>query len=409
MRAASGDHAGSVAASGQPRDLPFGAALDVADPDVHHAAPIGGVREGLAIGRPRGRGLERRIRGQPARRAVHRHQPEIAERGKRDLTAVRRHGRMHDALDRLRPREIEAMAFGRERRARERQVGAEFDCSRRAARGRSSFDLPVRRVQHVAARQPLRPERKHVLVGIGDVSIADHQAAVAPGDRVERDGAVRSERRRRERAVGGGDERLGRARGRRRRRVDTGLLAPIRHVRDLGGAAPRRHELVGRRGRDLPDGAGRERQHPDVVAAAAVGRKRQAIAVGRPRRLAIVIRTRRHRLQLLAVGVDGPDLPGAVAIGLKRDPSAVGRPRRLPRVEEDVGDRRRRAALRGHRPQRAEQVDRDRAAVRRQRRRHVRALMERQMHGPRRRLLSASDHGTTDHEDHRLKELVHGG
>ena len=175
---------------------------------------------------------------------------------------------------------------------------------------------------------------------------------MAAGDGVERHGAVRSECRSRERAVGRRDERLGAA-GRQRRGVNAGLVASVRHVRDLRGAAPRRHELVRSAPRELANGAGRQRQHPDVVAAAAVGRKRDEAAVRRPRRLAIVERTRGDRLQVLAVGGDRPDLPRGVTIGLKRDSFAVGRPRRLSRIEEDVGDGRRRAALRRHRPQRA--------------------------------------------------------
>ncbi len=117
------------------------------------------------------------------------------------LRTVRRHGRVHDPARRLRARQIEVLALRRERRTRERHVGRELDDARGAAGGGPALDLAVGGVEQFGRRRPLRPERKHVLVGVGDVAAAadclrrlscacrraDHQPAAAAGDDAEGD------------------------------------------------------------------------------------------------------------------------------------------------------------------------------------------------------------------------------
>ena len=376
------------------------AAPRLRDPDLHRSASIGGERDRPTVRRPRRIGVDRRVVREPPRRggAVDRHQPEIAERREHDPSAVGRNRWMRDAGGTLRPGDVEPMTLRSERRSRERHVGAELDRPCRAAGGRPPFDPAVRRVQQFVVGDPLRPERKHVFVGVRDVAAVDDEPAAAARNRVERDRSVRTERWSGERAVGGGDQLLV--------RIDSGLLSPIGHVGDFGRAAPRRHELVGGCGRDRSDLAGGKRHRPDVVAAAAIRRERDAQPVGRPHRLAIVERARRDGAKVAAVGVDGPDLPRAAAIRLEGDLPSVRRPRWLARVHEDVGDGCRGAAVRRHRPQRAEQIDRNGAPVGRERGRHVRSFAQREMHLATGARLKASRYGLVYGE--RFYGLVYG-
>jgi hypothetical protein len=165
-------------------------------------------------------------------------------------------------------------------------TSAELDDARRTAGNGAAFDLAVGGVEHLGRRHPLRTEGKDVFVGVRDVSITDHQAAAATGDRVERNrGSIGRERGSGDSAIRRGHQALGAART-GRCAVDgvyTRLFPPIRDERDLGrSVSPTRVEFVRRRRRDLLDVAGRERQHPDVVAAAAIRRECDALAVGRP-------------------------------------------------------------------------------------------------------------------------------
>ena len=296
------------------RQLTIGAAPDVAHPEVHRAAacPIqsrGGptIRERRAVRRPRRIGLDPRVAGQPLRRARQRHHPQIADRRERDLRPVRRHDRMHDAAHRLRPERSNVRPLRRERRTRERHVRRELDHAGGATGGRPPFDLAVGGVEHLVLRHPLGAERKDVLVRSAIFATADHQPAAAAGDHVERHRrTVRSERGPGDGPLGGRHQPLGRIRSGRSGidRIHAGRLAAIGHECDLvRSGSPRRMEFVGRIRGQLRDAAGRQRHHPDVVAAAAIATRRrcadrQATTTARDRRTVLTSRPsgRCHRL-----------------------------------------------------------------------------------------------------------------
>jgi hypothetical protein len=286
---------------------------------------------------------------------------------------------VHHAADRLRSVGAEAAPFGRERRARKGHRGRKGHGARGSAGHRPSLDHAVGGIKHLVGADELRPEWEHVFGRLGHVLAADDEASDGTVDhRIGDAGAIgrpghsgHDDRLGGEPAFGAPGHRLG---------IDAAFLA----IRDEGHLAaigrPRRHRLVRRRRRQPRDLAAGQRHDPDVVVPAAIRRERQPGAVGRPERLAIVVGPVGDLLQPRAVGVHHPQVPGVAVVALEGQALPVGRPGRQAGVVAVVENPRRRSAGGGVGPDRPKQVDGHGAAVRRQRRRHRRALGQRQPH-----------------------------
>src|SRR6185369_5106672 len=152
-------------------------------------------------------------------------------------------------------------------------------------------------------------------------------------------------------------------------------------VRDLAPVwRPGRLELVGRDVLgDLRQGPAGEVQLPDVVAAfdgslaigrvgeRAVGGEDDLLAVRRDARLALVTVPGRQLRYARTVRLHGPDVEGAALVSLEGDEITRGRPVRPRRLQQRIGERDRRAAVRRQAVQRPVQIEDQRALVGRQR------------------------------------------
>ena len=395
------------------------ARLHVADPELQVLAVlVGGVGQLRAVGRPRGLGVERGVLGQVHRLAADRHHVDVADRGKRDLLAVGRDHRVHDAehLARRDRGEVALAPRVGRRRARHLQGRAELDRLRRAAVDAAFADLAVRDVVEVLGVGPRRAEGEHVLAA-GDRLAADlvarrlgtaaaAAAAAAGGDVID------------DLPAGAPRRRVHAPRG--TRRLALGAVGDVHRPHRLAVVAgrgegdllvvgrPGRHVVVGGVLRQLAELPAPHVEGPDVVVAAervaAVRREGDARAVVRPGRLAIVEGAPRQLVLVRSVRRDRPQVVAAVTVGEEGNPFAVGRERRLARVVEDVGDAGGGAAGGRQRPDAALQIDRERAAIRRDRHGHRRPFVHRDVDVRRRRHWRPleRDHETQHHDRSQL-------
>ena len=179
-RVPSGDHAAAIAAR---RELAV--ARRSRRSRIHKsidAVAIGRERELRAVGRPRRIGLDERVAGQALAASA---SPPVAGTSHRSPSAAKAtcvpSGEIAGCI---RPRtgcgpsRRKRAPLGRERRPRERRRPPRTAIVRAgAAGGRAPLDLAVGGVEQLARpATPLRPEREHVLVGVGDVRAADDRA-----------------------------------------------------------------------------------------------------------------------------------------------------------------------------------------------------------------------------------------
>ena len=404
------------AAAALARQLRIAVRGEIVYPHVHAAAAIADERHASAVGRPCRIEIDRRVVRDPRRHAAERHHPEIAERGEGDHPPVRRDRRRDDPLERLRIGRLERTMRDDVAVAMQRHSCGEPDRRRGAADDRPAFEAAVGCVEQLAARQPLRADRKDVLAARqrGDF-IRRRMAAVrrvGGHDRVRGNGDERAvaQHERELEAVGtprrraaprrGTDEALaagevdGVHAGRPIQRIGRRLSAVGRDEHDLAIVRrPRRHRAVARAA--APRLAVGERELPDRRhAAVAIGGERDPRSVVRPCRFAIVELAFGERLRVAAAARHDVDVPEPVgAVALKRDRLAVGRPRGLPRFERIGGQPPRLAAAHREEPERANEIDRDPPAIGRSGGGHRRSLGERHLEVARRRRLLRAERG----------------
>ena len=154
----------AVLTPAQRREPPGGAGGDLGRVQVLLEPPPGGPDERAAVGRPcQVMGGERHVRDAP-RRAIHRHDPEPAEREHPHAPRVGRERETHE-----RPHVLRRAGLGkpgrrqRAPRAREGELGGEGDLDRRATRGRHLPQPAVGAVDEPASvAGPPRPRGRHV-------------------------------------------------------------------------------------------------------------------------------------------------------------------------------------------------------------------------------------------------------
>ena len=152
---------------------------------------------------------------------------------------------------------------------------------------------------------------------------------------------------------------------------------PVRREGDLAAIRRKRGPVLVAGPIRQPLGLSTVQRHgPHVVAAPPIRRKHDPGAVGRPVRLPVVEPAAGVLAQSAPIRAHAPDVVVPVPVGLEDDAAPVRRPGWLARIPHGVGQRRGGSSRGRHHPDAAQQVERERAFIRREGDGHIGPLRE---------------------------------